>query len=415
MNNVEEIITLLSQLASRIQTDPCPQLASLNQSLNLINEDESRVRVLHKALSLMCFKAPQVFDEELKCMVGTIVSVLNSCISCQVLSSFEKEECLRIGALISRGNCVKLIQACFGIAGKLEKHETLKEMLLGAVLRVAVSASCYEGLSPRTPVLSLESGCGINASLLEIQHLFHEDISVTNNKIPLRLLLWYLDPLTLKHDVSEVLREVVERPFLDLKKELHDRLTWRSVVVCLALSPTKFIETRTLLHNWFLITGLRPILEFQIKLVSSVLDVLSQPMGWSLSMEVGSQLPFSDAYFANEHNMLAVLLGPFSCESFLGLAHHIRESDILAQKCSHQTFEDNTTWKKLINYRSTWAQLIAFPEWFFFAAILLFSKNGCQFAFWSRCITSAVTTEHTCDAEQCCTAAARYLMILLAP
>lgn len=72
--------------------------------------------------------------------------------------------------------------------------------------------------------------------------------------ISYRLLFWYLDPVTLKHDVSKILKHTTERPFLCLKEEFHERLDWRAIVVCLALSPTMFIETRALLHNWFLLT-----------------------------------------------------------------------------------------------------------------------------------------------------------------
>lgn len=72
--------------------------------------------------------------------------------------------------------------------------------------------------------------------------------------ISCRLILWSLDPLILKHDISEILREKIRRPFLCLKKELHNQLAWRSIIICLVASPTAFAETRALLHNWFLLT-----------------------------------------------------------------------------------------------------------------------------------------------------------------
>ncbi|MCL7029951.1 hypothetical protein MKW94_004837, partial [Papaver nudicaule] len=68
------------------------------------------------------------------------------------------------------------------------------------------------------------------------------------------LLVWYLDPLTLKHDISTILSESLTRPFLCLKKEMHERMRWRSIVLSMVLSPTMFIEARALLHNWFLVT-----------------------------------------------------------------------------------------------------------------------------------------------------------------
>lgn len=69
-----------------------------------------------------------------------------------------------------------------------------------------------------------------------------------------RLLFWYFDPLILKHDASKILQESTKRPFLCLNTELYERVEWRSTVICLAISPSMFIETRNLLHNWFLLT-----------------------------------------------------------------------------------------------------------------------------------------------------------------
>ena len=68
MTTVPELTDLFAKLASHLKTlnqdheeDEALSLSisKLNQSLNLSNED-SRVRVLDTALSLMCFKAPQV-------------------------------------------------------------------------------------------------------------------------------------------------------------------------------------------------------------------------------------------------------------------------------------------------------------------------------------------------------------------
>lgn len=69
-----------------------------------------------------------------------------------------------------------------------------------------------------------------------------------------RLASWFLDPPTLKHDIENILHESMERPFLCLYKEFHERMDWRSTIKCLVLSPIMFIETRALLHRWFLLT-----------------------------------------------------------------------------------------------------------------------------------------------------------------
>jgi hypothetical protein len=69
-----------------------------------------------------------------------------------------------------------------------------------------------------------------------------------------RLLLWHLDPSILKHDLSVMLQETIRRPLLCLRKELHDRMEWRIIIICLVCSPTMFMEMRSLLHFWFLAT-----------------------------------------------------------------------------------------------------------------------------------------------------------------
>jgi len=78
-------------------------------------------------------------------------------------------------------------------------------------------------------------------------------------------------------------------------------------------------------------------LNFQIAVISSVLDVLSQPMVWGVSMEMGLKFPPSYAYFPKKHHeLLYILTGPVSCESFLNLVHHIRIAVTPTSKYSSQ-------------------------------------------------------------------------------
>lgn len=75
MTTVPELTDLFSKLASHLKTLSqghkeeeeeealSLSVSKLNQSLNL-NNDDSRVRVLDTALSLMCFKAPQVSSNQ---------------------------------------------------------------------------------------------------------------------------------------------------------------------------------------------------------------------------------------------------------------------------------------------------------------------------------------------------------------
>lgn len=56
----------------------------------------------------------------------------------------------------------------------------------------------------------------------------------------------YLDPLTLKRDLLKIFQDIVERPFISLNEELHERMDWRYIIICLVLSPIMFIETTAL-------------------------------------------------------------------------------------------------------------------------------------------------------------------------
>uniref|UniRef100_A0A0D9WLY3 Uncharacterized protein n=1 Tax=Leersia perrieri TaxID=77586 RepID=A0A0D9WLY3_9ORYZ len=70
--------------------------------------------------------------------------------------------------------------------------------------------------------------------------------------------------------------------------------------------------------------GLGAILELHTAVVSSVLDVLFEPMAWGISMELGQKFPFSSGYFPRQHaDLLAILTGPLSCRRFLDLTSYI--------------------------------------------------------------------------------------------
>ncbi|KAF6174888.1 hypothetical protein GIB67_026376 [Kingdonia uniflora] len=420
MSEITEITSLFTRLASHLQSQLSPpidedpllfSISSLNQTLNL--NKTSRVRVLDTALSLMCFKAPQVFDSAVECMLETIITVLSSSISCKV-ERVEREEYLQIGSSISRGNCSEVMGACLDVFDKVERHETLPYLLLRALLKVVVSASCFQSLFPLKPLLNVQSSYIGKTAVSKLHGFLPEEISVNYREMPLRLYLWYLDPLVLKHDISKILLESAQRPFLNLKKELHDRTTWRSVITCLVLSPTMFIETRSLLHNWFLMTGLVSILELQIILVSLVLDVLSYPMRWGISSEVGTALPFSHAYFPINQRLLAILMGPLSCGNFTDLVNFICSPISCAEKPSYSIFNQNSK-KGRIDHKSTWSMLMAFPSWFFFAAVLLFSKENFENIFISTSTTFTAKTEETHDVHRYSDAAARYLACIMSP
>ncbi|KAI3906192.1 hypothetical protein MKW92_042433 [Papaver armeniacum] len=392
MSGVEEITAILTEIACHLQsqqedftTNLTSTISSLNQTLNLnTNEGESRVRVLETTLSLMCFKTPQVLID--------FVSIV-----CRVLP-FQKEEFLQIGSSISRFDCEELVKACLDIIGRLEEdHGTLSHMLFRAVLRVTVSASSHQILSPFPYIRSIQQCHQKNTSFSKLHSLIPEEISISDSDIPLRLLVWYLDPLTLKHDISSILSKSATRPFLYLKKEMHERMRCRSIVLSLVLSPTIFIQTRALLHNWFLL---------QIVAVLSVLDVLAQPIRWGLTMEMGSKLPFSHAYFPHKQLLLLMLAGPVSCKTFLELVHFIKELILQGDDHSDLVSKRSSINARMIDHKSTWALLMNFPVWFYFSSSLLFTGRNCT-------IGVAKTQLH--DLEKIRDAASRYLTWILSP
>ncbi|KAI3908985.1 hypothetical protein MKX01_020359 [Papaver californicum] len=414
MSRVEEITAILTEIACQLQsqqqdstTNLTPAISSLNQALNLNNEEESSVRVLETTLSLMCFKTPQVFNLMVEDLVQTIITVLKSSIMCKVLS-FEKEEFLQIGSSISRFDCEELVKACLDIIERLEEHHgTLSHMLFRAVLRATASASSHQILYPFPYIRSIQQCHQKNTSFSKLHSLLPEEMSVSDSDMPVRLLMWYLDPLTLKRDISNILSESSTRPFLCLKKEMHERMRWRSIVLSLVLSPTMFIETRALLHNWFLVTGLTSVLQLQIETVLSVLDVLAQPMRWGLSMDMGSKLPFSEAYFPNKHPLLLMLAGPVSCKTFLDLVHYIKELILHGVDDSDLASKRSSINARMIDHKSTWALLMDFPVWFYFSASLLFT--------WRNSTIGAVKTQPHSDLEKIRDAASRYLTWILSP
>lgn len=95
--------------------------------------------------------------------------------------------------------------------------------------------------------------------------------------------------------------------------------------------------------------GLASILELQVELVSMVLDLLSSPMRWGLSAEVGSKLPFLYAYFPFKHQLFRTLAGPLSFGGFLDLVHKIKKS-VSHTKRKRKHFETTS----MVDHKATW-------------------------------------------------------------
>ncbi|GAV77682.1 hypothetical protein CFOL_v3_21153 [Cephalotus follicularis] len=428
-STLPEIIDLFAGLASHLKTLNQNQnkeeeevtaaldlsISKLNQTLNL--NDNSRGRVLDTALSLMCFKAPQVFDTVIEYSVKTIVSVLSASVGCKVWR-FQNQEVLLIGSSITCGDCFELIQVCTEILGKLEGHGMLSNLLSRAVVRVAVSVPTYNSLLPLTPILDAKSIHGNNTVFLKLLTHLPKEFSLKNQEIPLRLLIWYLHPSTLKSDIVKILQVTMERPFLCLEKEFSERMEWQSVLICLVVSPTMFLETRALLHNWFLITGLASVLELLIELVSLILDVVSRPTYWGLPVELGSELPFSKAYFPYQCQLLPTLAGPLSTENFLNLIHGTSRPVYHASKKFDPAINSSEMKGATIDHKSICRALaIDFPDWFYFASSLMFAEESFQDIFQSKCTSGKSTIEqkHKMESPPYATAAAMYIAWILNP
>ncbi|KAL1547764.1 hypothetical protein AAHA92_16081 [Salvia divinorum] len=374
---VPDITSVFAVLASNLRSpDPTAgdevslSISNLNRSLN--PSDAAPVRTLDTALSLMHFTVPQVHDSVIEFTLKSLVAVLSSSIECKVVR-IDKQLDLRVGGLILKSDCANALEECAHILEKLDgKKGDLCYSLLYNVFRVAALAPCFPHamLSDST----LDAKCrDLNATALaNLVCYIPKQCTFKNGEIPLRLLSWHLDPMILKQDVAQVLQEFIKRPFLSLKTEIYDRKDWRSKIICLVISPSMFIETRALLHKWFLMTGLASLMDLQSEIVGHVLDIISRPMWWSISMDVGSKLPFSSAYFPYEHQLLRVLAGPICQEYFKHLLQKVSSSESVAGGHLHKTSRKAATDINSVDHKSMWSMVMNFPCWFFFASMMIF-------------------------------------------
>ncbi|KAL3532613.1 hypothetical protein ACH5RR_006134 [Cinchona calisaya] len=427
---LSDITSLFAKLASTTTTsletlDPTARIeddedltitiSNLNRSLNL-TQTEPRLRVLDTALALMCFTAPQVFESVFECTVKTIVAVLSSSIECKVLRS-GKKEVLRVGGSISSMDSVEIIESCVDILEKLEGHHgDLSPSIIYAALRVAVLSSRFVNTSESSAILDFKKVDGWKVSLRKLLVHVPKEVKCTSREIPVRLLFWYLDPFILKRDISQILQEAIKRPLLCLSMAFYERTEWHSVLICLALAPAMFIEARALLHNWFLLTGLTSVLRLQNELISLVLDIVSRPISWGLSMEIGSKMPFSHTYFPYKQKLLRILSGPITWESFQNVVHKISNSSSNAGKHHNGSSEQGSMKIELVDHRSIWAIVMNFPHWFSFACLLLFSGPHFQGHFNLKYLIGSTETDKSYNVEvPYSAAAARFIAWILSP
>ncbi|EOA25168.1 hypothetical protein CARUB_v10018480mg [Capsella rubella] len=382
-------------------------ISELNRSLTMdIGAEESGVKVMDAALSLMCFKAPQVFDSAIEYLVRTIVCALSSSRNCKVLRD-RNEETLQFGSSYLPRCSEELIEISKDIIDKLGSNGKLAKQLFQAVVRSASSTSC-------SVHRMLEDGR--NRAVSKLLAFLPRESSTDNHEIPLRILFWYQDPSSLKEHVSGILKDVVERPFLCLKKELFERAEWRDIVSCLVLSPTMFINTRALLHKWLLLTGLASVFEVLAGLVSAIMDTISRPSMWGIPMELASMLPFSDAYFPFQCQFLRILTGPLTSKSLLMLAHTVSKSSAAPGQQRQNTNCKPTPIKvQALDDKTEWALAINFPDWFYFASAMLFSEGNSVESIHHRYTSKVADSKQPCDVEDLSIAAATYISWFLNP
>ncbi|KAJ1258030.1 hypothetical protein BS78_10G042600 [Paspalum vaginatum] len=431
---LDDITRLLADLAGRLSGSPAggvaasggdslsASISSLAAALNPNGGSSSGTSVLDAALSLMCFDPLEVNRARVDCLVQTLVSALRASASCRVVRSNGGggEEMLCVGSSVSPGDCRELVLSCAALVEKLGDCDAGRHSfdLLYAVVKTAVLSPHYQCVFP-LPYYKEEGEtiCDMQSISMELINHPSSHVLPSDHSVPLRLLLWHLDPSIVKHDLSAMLQEVIRRPLLSLRKEFHNRMEWRVVIICLVCSPTIFMEMRSLLCFWFLETGLGSVLELRRALVSSALDILLKPNSWGVCIELGQKFPFSHAYFPSEQSgLLAILTGPLSCKGFLGLVSYINaldHFDYTRTGCSSQKNLQLQPSKGLVKYNSAWCMVIDFPVWFNFATALLFHRDGSQ-DYLSETLSKEISAESISDVSLA-QRAAFYLSWVLCP
>ncbi|KAL9677467.1 hypothetical protein QQ045_005699 [Rhodiola kirilowii] len=393
-------------------------ISKLNTCLNVEGQEtDSRVRVLDAALSLLCFKAPQVYDSAAEFTVNTIIQLLSSSVACRAIAT-KKEEVLVVGSLLSNFDCLQVVEACNGVIGALEKRGMVSEMrkIVYGVTRLVVSTPCCWTMLPSN-VVALDirpAVSGKSNALTKLHRYFPKDLQDTND-LPVRLLWWYLDPLLLKNDVLKILEEALRRPFLCLNKALRERVDWRSTIACLAITPMMFIEIRGLLHRWFLETGLDIVQELLSELISGILDITSSPICWGLKAETGMKLPFSITYFPWNPSLLRILIGPISSKGIENIVRVIHKHVGQDTQPLGPQLERVGIHSARIDDQSSWALAMNFPEWFYYSCVLLFSGDIFEDNDSSVCAPRAIESNQMSIDKAPKLFAAQYISWILSP
>lgn len=104
----------------------------------------------------------------------------------------------------------------------------------------------------------------------------------------------------------------------------------------------------------FCFRGLASVHELLIQLVSVTLDVVSRPMFWNISAELGGKLPFSNAYFPYNHHLLRNLAGPLSYDGFLHLVNETSEPVPSAKTQLYPSIKSPILKVSAVDHKSIW-------------------------------------------------------------
>lgn len=171
---------------SPLNSQKIESISDLNQSLKLIE----RRPLLDAALSVMGYRVPQICDASTRFLIETLTSILQSTITCKVLSKLScnavqknqneantshcifdmmgpnkeqnwladldvyrqqlssKQQFLQIGTVISANDFSKIVKACETIFGNLRAYGSHSKLLIDKLLRVATSISSFQGQFP---------------------------------------------------------------------------------------------------------------------------------------------------------------------------------------------------------------------------------------------------------------------------
>ncbi|KAL3839708.1 hypothetical protein ACJIZ3_024299 [Penstemon smallii] len=139
-------------------------------------------------------------------------------------------------------------------------------------------------------------------------------------------------------------------------------------------------------------------------------------MWWGLSMDVGSKLPFSSAYFPFDHHSFRTLSGPMSHEYFQHLLDKLSGSISRAGGHLHTSSKKAAMGITMVDHKSMWAMAMNFPGWFSFASVILFHDNTLANTSYSRFIPWSAKSYLFHDVEvPGSVAAARYIAWILNP